>query len=82
MKLRRYLLCAMLMLGFDVSLAISHGGQPRVERNGVNYTLFEHTATGARVEFVENSGICETTIGVNQYSGYLNVGIDMNMWFW
>lgn len=50
-----------------------------VERNGVNYTVFEHAATGAKMEFVTNSGICETTKGVNQYSGYLSVGTNMNM---
>ena len=53
-----------------------------VERDGTNYTVFEHAATGAKMEFVTNSGICETTPGVNQYSGYLSVGTDMNMWFW
>ena len=35
--------------------------------------------TGAKIEFVTNSGICETTPGVNQYSGYLSVGTNMNM---
>jgi len=39
-------------------------------------------ATGAKIEFVNNSGICETTPGVKQYSGYLTVGDNMNMWFW
>ncbi|KAL8907385.1 MAG: hypothetical protein Q9207_001435 [Kuettlingeria erythrocarpa] len=34
------------------------------------------------MEVVKNSGICETTPGVNQYSGYLSVGTNMNMWFW
>ena len=53
-----------------------------VERDGTNYTVFEHAATGATIEFVTNSGICETTPGVNQYSGYLSVGTNMNMWFW
>ena len=53
-----------------------------VERDGVTYTVFEHAATGAKLEFVKNSGICETTPGVNQYSGYLSVGTNMNMWFW
>jgi len=51
-------------------------------RDGVNFTVFEHAATGAQVQFVKNSGICETTPGVNQYSGYLSVGDNMNMWFW
>ena len=50
-----------------------------VERDGTNYTVFEHAATGAKMEFVTNSGICETTKGVNQYSGYLSVGSNMNM---
>ena len=50
-----------------------------VERDGTNYTVFEHAATGAKLEFVTNSGICETTPGVNQYSGYLSVGTNMNM---
>jgi carboxypeptidase C (cathepsin A) len=49
---------------------------------GTNYTVFEHAATSAKLSFVTNSGICETTPGVNQYSGYLSVGDNMNMWFW
>lgn len=44
------------------------------ERDGVKRTIFEHEATGATLSFVTNSGICETTPGVNQYSGYLSVG--------
>ena len=51
-----------------------------VERDGTNYTVFEHADTGAKIEFVTNSGICETTPGVNQYSGYLSVGTNMNMY--
>lgn len=50
--------------------------------NGVQRTVFEHEATGAKIDFVTNSGICETTPGVNQYSGYLSVGSNENMWFW
>lgn len=53
-----------------------------VERDGITYHVFEHTATGAKIEFVKNSVICETTPGVNQYSGYLSVGTGMDMWFW
>ncbi|GAM88844.1 hypothetical protein ANO11243_068780 [Dothideomycetidae sp. 11243] len=34
------------------------------------------------LEFVTNSGICETTKGVNQYSGYLSVGTNDNYFFW
>ncbi|RJE16679.1 hypothetical protein PHISCL_10984 [Aspergillus sclerotialis] len=31
------------------------------------------------MDFVQNSGICETTPGVNQYSGYLSVGDNKHM---
>ncbi|KAF2806525.1 putative carboxypeptidase S1 [Mytilinidion resinicola] len=51
-------------------------------KDGVTYEVFEHAATGAKLEFVKNSGICEKSAGVNQYSGYLSVGSNMNMWFW
>ncbi|KAL8812102.1 MAG: hypothetical protein Q9223_005209 [Gallowayella weberi] len=60
----------------------THDKRSFVERDGTNFTVFEHAATGAKLEFVKNSGICETTPGVNQYSGYLSVGGNMNMWFW
>ena len=46
-------------------------------KNGVNYTVFEHAATGSNLSFVTNSGVCETTPGVNQYSGYFSVGTNM-----
>lgn len=31
------------------------------------------------LRFVENSGICETTPGVRQISGYIDVGTNMSM---
>ncbi|KAI0634438.1 alpha/beta-hydrolase [Trametes polyzona] len=34
------------------------------------------------LRFVRNSGVCETTPGVEQISGYLDVGTNMSMWFW
>ena len=46
-------------------------------KDGANYTIFNHAATGATLSFVTNSGVCETTCGVNQYSGYLSVGTNM-----
>ncbi|KAF2272698.1 putative carboxypeptidase S1 [Westerdykella ornata] len=59
-----------------------HDKRSIVKRAGVVYNVFEHAATGARIEFVTNSGICEMTPGVKQHSGYLSVGDNMNMWFW
>ncbi|KAK1977907.1 serine carboxypeptidase [Colletotrichum cereale] len=49
---------------------------------GTNFSVFEHAATNSRTRFVANSGICETTKGVKQYSGYFDVGNDENMFFW
>ena len=46
-------------------------------RDGVKRTVFEHEATGAKLDFVTNSGICETTPGVNQYSGYISTGSEL-----
>ena len=49
------------------------------ERDGVKHTVFEHADTGVKIDFVTNSGICETTKGVNQYSGYFSVGTNASM---
>jgi carboxypeptidase D len=57
----------------DVPLEM-RGKRSFIERDGVKRTIFEHEATGATLDFVTNSGICETTPGVNQYSGYISVG--------
>ncbi|KAE8147827.1 Alpha/Beta hydrolase protein [Aspergillus avenaceus] len=51
-------------------------------KDGITYNVFNHAATGAKLEYVNNTGICETTKGVNTVSGYLSVGEDMNMFFW
>ena len=71
-----------LALYSTVAFALPHSAtkdkRSFVERDGVTYTVFEHADTGAKLEFVTNSGICETTPGVNQYSGYLTVGTNMS----
>ncbi|KAM5353957.1 hypothetical protein ACJ41O_000607 [Fusarium nematophilum] len=46
------------------------------------FSVFRHAATNSELEYVTNSGICETTPGVNQYSGYLSAGGNSSMWFW
>ncbi len=32
-----------------------------------------------KVRYVRNSGVCETTPGVNQWSGYLDIGANKSM---
>ncbi|KAF9011691.1 alpha/beta-hydrolase [Cyathus striatus] len=34
------------------------------------------------MRFIADSGVCETTPGVHQMSGYIDVGTNMSMWFW
>jgi hypothetical protein len=71
------LLAAAVMTDVASGLPKPGRGQDKrywVESGGTNYTVFEHRDTGTKLEFVTNSGICETTPGVNQYSGYLSVG--------
>ncbi|KAF4974093.1 hypothetical protein FZEAL_8966 [Fusarium zealandicum] len=52
------------------------------QRDGIVYDVFKHAETRSKLSFIKNSGICETTPGVNQYSGYLSVREDAHMWFW
>lgn len=60
------------------SLSAAHFGHNRkFTKPGVDdldLNVFEHAATRSSLEYVTNPGICETTPGVNQYSGYLNYG--------
>lgn len=48
------------------------------ERNGVTYNVFQRAGETSSLSYVKNSGICETTPGVDQYSGYLDVGTNMH----
>ena len=46
---------------------------------GAKTKFFASSVTAANLTYVENSGICETTPGVQQISGYVTVGTNMNM---
>ncbi|KAI0123616.1 Alpha/Beta hydrolase protein [Xylariales sp. AK1849] len=74
--------CVGLTLAVPSSSPSAHDKRYIEVRDDITYNVFEHAATGTKMSFVNNSGICETTPGVNQYSGYLTVGENMNMWFW
>ncbi|RPD60581.1 alpha/beta-hydrolase [Lentinus tigrinus ALCF2SS1-7] len=50
---------------------------------GTPYIKFKsNIIADTQVRYVRNSGVCETTPGVNQWSGYLDIGTNMSMWFW
>ncbi|RGP81163.1 carboxypeptidase d [Fusarium longipes] len=76
-------LTALTLVGYsNATPATSLDKRYAVEDNGIKYKVFEHAATKSKTKIVSNSGICETTPGVNQHSGYFSVGDNMNMWFW
>ncbi|KAI6002114.1 Alpha/Beta hydrolase protein [Pisolithus albus] len=50
---------------------------------GSPHTRFTSTKfNGTDLRYITDSGICETTPNVTQYSGYVEVGKNMSMWFW
>ncbi|KAK0460685.1 alpha/beta-hydrolase [Desarmillaria tabescens] len=53
---------------------------------GTDFTIhkrFNSNILGdVQLRYVEDSGVCETTAGVHQVSGYIDVGTNMSMWFW
>ncbi|KAF4970216.1 hypothetical protein FSARC_2702 [Fusarium sarcochroum] len=57
-------------------------GFTKPNAEGIDRTSSGHAPTKSSLEYVTNSGICETTPGVNQYSGYLDYGQNTSMWFW
>ncbi|KAH7262819.1 putative carboxypeptidase S1 [Fusarium tricinctum] len=71
------------LISLAASLVVARPHKQSTEQHGdVVYNVYHHAATRSKLSFVKNSGICETTPGVNQYSGYLSVGEDANMFFW
>ncbi|KAF5350314.1 hypothetical protein D9758_012812 [Tetrapyrgos nigripes] len=63
-----------------------HSDVIAADRRATHKTHEAHKSTKAQTQgnltFVENSGICETTDGVGQVSGYVNVEDDSSFWFW
>ncbi|KIM82700.1 hypothetical protein PILCRDRAFT_70226 [Piloderma croceum F 1598] len=52
----------------------------------VNTTIYQQFTSrndlGTKLRYVKDSGICETTPGVHQVSGYVDIGKNMSMFFW
>lgn len=45
-------------------------------------SLHSSAVTPGKLRYKENSGVCETTPGVNQVSGYGDVSASKSLWFW
>ncbi|KAJ6599973.1 alpha/beta-hydrolase [Mycena vulgaris] len=46
------------------------------------HTFRSHAVADSGLTYVKDSGICETTPGVGQMSGYIEVANDASLWFW
>ncbi|KUI53502.1 Carboxypeptidase S1 [Cytospora mali] len=84
MSLRNLALLGLASLAVAVPKGSPNAAHKRYieERNGISYNVFKRAGEKSSLSYVTDSGICETTKNVTQYSGYLDVGTDMNMWFW
>jgi carboxypeptidase C (cathepsin A) len=61
----------------------SRGNKPRLGRNDYSYLPTpDHVLVNSTITYKANSGICETTPGVAQYSGYISIEPEVNLFFW
>ncbi|KAJ3826667.1 alpha/beta-hydrolase [Lentinula raphanica] len=74
----------MAFISFVVLLAcvLIHNVHSSSGTPAITFTQASTNLQDVDIRFVNNSGICETTPGVQQMSGYITVGQNMNMWFW
>ncbi|KAI0658185.1 alpha/beta-hydrolase [Cubamyces menziesii] len=76
-----HVLGALLAAIFAV-LAVSLNAAARAATLHPSRGEFVSEDQDAKLRFVRNSGVCETTPGVGQLSGYIDIGTNMSMWFW
>ena len=69
---------AALTFGAVVARAASLHAKANYLKSG-HFTFCSQIQNDTSLRYVANSGICETTPGVNQYSGYIDVGTNMSM---
>ncbi|KAF5328037.1 hypothetical protein D9758_017459 [Tetrapyrgos nigripes] len=64
----------------SIAFATLANGSPLT--SPVKRELVSQNLEDVKLRYVADSGICETTPGVHQMSGYIDVGKNMSMWFW
>ncbi|THH07731.1 hypothetical protein EW145_g3186 [Phellinidium pouzarii] len=69
---------------FAATLAVSFVlAIPLVPKSTPVHNVFESDVfSDSKLRFVRDSGVCETTPGVHQISGYIDTGVNMSTWFW
>ncbi|KAF7334281.1 Alpha/beta-hydrolase [Mycena sanguinolenta] len=66
-------------------LWLSSGAQvaaQRIRASPTSQTFKSAIVADSGLTYVKNSGICETTRGVGQSSGYINIAQTASIWFW
>ena len=77
MRFHRWVLSSITVIVGLAQDAIGTGFEGSKCPTAVQFTSQKFNGTDLR--YVKNSGICETTPGVTQYSGYVEVGKNMSM---
>lgn len=68
------------IFSFALSIAFAASATPLTTESAPAYQHFtSQNHDDVSLRFVNDSGICETTPGVHQVSGYLDVGKNMSM---
>lgn len=79
---------AVLLAGATAVLAVPAVSHPDLTIDSyttaedISHNVVTDQAMNTTLDYVKNSGVCETTPGVNQYSGYLDIGDGNQMFFW
>lgn len=73
----------MSLTRFWLTLALSLTSALQANAAAGTYQYFQSSSQqGVGLRYVTDSGVCETTPGVHQVSGYVDIQPSMNMWFW
>lgn len=63
---------SLLTLAFTTFVIAASLDKTSSSGNSPEYTIVKNASTGSTLSYVTNSDVCETTPGVNQYSGYFS----------
>ncbi|KAL4071737.1 Alpha/Beta hydrolase protein [Scleroderma yunnanense] len=82
MRLHRLVLSSLIAVASTVLVKAASIGTNSLGTESTSIRFTSQKFNGTNLRYVKDSGICETTPGVTQYSGYIEVGKNMSMWFW
>ncbi|KAI0073558.1 alpha/beta-hydrolase [Panus rudis PR-1116 ss-1] len=70
------------LLSFSFASAASLSRETYDDLTPVHEVVTSNILDDTKLRFIANSGVCETTPGVQQMSGYVDIGTNQSIWFW